>query len=242
MSSTLDRSRQEWYRRRPLLRTAYLTDLQYGSYVAGLYSIVESILMIVLAVFDIYCLAEASPGSRHYRYFGFSFLFVYSGNQHVRNLLIMCSVISFIASVGLLVTSVTMVVALRKEQEAKFRPWLLFMFLFTSWRVIAIIFRSICNDLYFSYHQATLVIWILLIVINVFAWLVVYSNYQELTDITRLEDMAKLKLGTLSSLNASRSVSRHSIDSMKNSHSTSLHNTSFQSTTSAKACLSTASA
>ncbi|XP_064482343.1 uncharacterized protein LOC135395074 [Ornithodoros turicata] len=239
MPSTLDRSRQQWFRRRPLLRTAYITDLQYGSYIAGIYSIVESIFMIFLAIFDIYCLAEASPGSRHYRYIGFSFLFVYSGNQHVRHLLILCSIISFIVSVCLLATSVMMVVALRKEQEAKFRPWLLFMFLFTSWRVVAIIYRSIVNDLYFSYHQAMLVIWILFILINGFAWLVVYSNYQELTDITRLEDMAKLKMGTLSSLNASRSVSRHSIDSMKN---TSLHNTSFQSTTSAKVSLSTASA
>lgn len=38
--------------------------------------------MIILAIFDIYCLAEAQPGSTHYRYFGISFLFVYSGNQH----------------------------------------------------------------------------------------------------------------------------------------------------------------
>ncbi|KAH8040755.1 hypothetical protein HPB51_012925 [Rhipicephalus microplus] len=172
---------------------------------------VESIFMITLTVFDVYCLAEASPGSTHYRYFGFSFLFVYSGNQHVRNLLITVSVISFVISIALLVTSVMMVMALRK-------------------------------DLYYSYHQAVLIIWILLIAANVFAWLIVYSNYQELTDITKLEDMAKLKLGTLSSLNASRSVSHHSIDSMKNSHSMTPHNISFQSTTSAKGSLSTASA
>ncbi|KAL3234062.1 hypothetical protein MRX96_022811 [Rhipicephalus microplus] len=218
MPSVLDRSRQKWYHRRPLLRTAYFTDLQYGSYIAGIFSIVESIFMITLTVFDVYCLAEASPGSTHYRYFGFSFLFVYSGNQHVRNLLITVSVISFVISVALLVTSVMMVMALRKlrflfctfvsffmqKKEAKFRPWLLIMFIFTAWRFFAIIFRSICNDLYYSYHQAVLIIWILLIAANVFAWLIVYSNYQELTDITKLEDMAKLKLGTLSSLNASR--------------------------------------
>lgn len=242
MPSVLDRSRQKWYHRRPLLRTAYFTDLQYGSYIAGICSIVESVFMILLAVFDVYCLAEASPGSTHYRYFGFSFLFVYSGNQHVRNLLITVSVISFVMSVALLITSVMMVMALRKEKEAKFRPWLFIMFAFTAWRFFAIIFRSICNDLYYSYHQAVLIIWILLIAANAFAWLIVYSNYQELTDITRLEDMAKLKLGTLSSLNASRSVSHHSIDSMKNSHSMTPHNISFQSTTSAKGSLSTASA
>ena len=38
--------------------------------------------MVCLVIFDIYCLAEAAPGSRHFRYFGISFLFVYSGNQH----------------------------------------------------------------------------------------------------------------------------------------------------------------
>lgn len=58
-----------------------------------------------------------------------------------------------------------------------------------------------------------LIIWFLLTAINVFTWLVVYSNYQELSDITRLEDMAKLKMSTLSSLNASRSFSHHSLDS-----------------------------
>lgn len=58
-----------------------------------------------------------------------------------------------------------------------------------------------------------LVVWFLLNCINVFTWLVVYSNYQELSDITRLEDMAKLKMSTMSSLNASRSFSHHSLDS-----------------------------
>ncbi|KAM7291729.1 hypothetical protein ISCGN_028300 [Ixodes scapularis] len=164
--STMDRSRQKWHQRRPLLRSAYFTDLQNGSYFAGIFSIVESIFMITLTVFDVYCLAEASPGSMHYRYFGFSFLFVYSGNQHVRNLLITVSVISFILSTCLLAASVIKVVALRKEKEAKFRPWLFIMFTFTAWRILAIIFRSICNDLYYSYHQAMLIIWILLIAAN----------------------------------------------------------------------------
>ena len=58
-----------------------------------------------------------------------------------------------------------------------------------------------------------LLFWFMLTMLNVFVWLVVYSNYQELSDITRLEDMAKLKMSTLSSLNASRSFSHHSLDS-----------------------------
>ena len=55
-----------------------------------------------------------------------------------------------------------------------------------------------------------LLLWLFLICLNIFSWLVVYSNYQELSDITRLEDMAKLKMSTLSSL---RSFSHHSLDS-----------------------------
>ncbi|KAG8190709.1 hypothetical protein JTE90_004212 [Oedothorax gibbosus] len=210
-----DRSRQKWYRRRPFLVKAVFTDLQKGSYAAAVYSIVESTLMIILAIFDIYCLAEAQPGSIHYRYFGISFLFVYSGNQHVRNLLIFCSVISFIFSICLILASAILMKALKKEFEQKFRPWLLAMFLFTVWRLIAIFYRSIVNDLYFSYHQAMLVIWIMLCAANVFMWLIVLSNYQELADITRLEDMAKLKMGTMSSLNQSHSISHHSVESMK---------------------------
>ncbi|GFT07658.1 uncharacterized protein NPIL_214291 [Nephila pilipes] len=77
-----DRSRQKWYRRRPFLVKAVFTDLQNGSYTAAVYSTVECVFMMILAIFDIYCLAEAQPGSTHYRYFGISFLFVYSGNQH----------------------------------------------------------------------------------------------------------------------------------------------------------------
>lgn len=42
----------------------------------------QSLLQISLAVFDIYCLIEAAPGSKHFRSFGISFMFVYSGNQH----------------------------------------------------------------------------------------------------------------------------------------------------------------
>lgn len=61
-----------------------------------------------------------------------------------------------------------------------------------------------------------LVIWFLLTTVNVFAFLVVVSNYQELSNITKLEDMAKLKMSTISSLNASRSLSRNSLDSYKN--------------------------
>ncbi|XP_067141760.1 uncharacterized protein pasi2 [Centruroides vittatus] len=205
-----------WYHRKPLLKDSLFTDLQNGSYVASIFTLVECIYMAILVIFDIYCLAEAQPGSRHYRYFGISFLFVYSGNFHVRNLLLTESVISFFLAIYLGIASVILMMALKKENERKFRHWLIAIVLFTSWRFVGTFFRSLVNDLYFSYHQAMLVIWILLMVANVFFGLVVLSNYQELSNITRLEDMAKLKVGTLSSLSAS--ISRHSSESMKNAH------------------------
>lgn len=218
MSTSFASSKKSWLEKRPLVRTALFTDLQNGSYIASIYTLVQSIFMVVLTIFDVYCLAEAEPGSTHYRYFGISFLFVYSGNFHVRNLLLFCSVVSFVLAMYVLIASAILMRALRREQEAKFQHWLISTAAFTIWRFLAIIYRSIVNDLYFAYHQAMLIIWILLIGVNVFFWLVVYSNYQELVDITRLEDMAKLKMGTMSSLNTTHNLSQshHSMDSMKN--------------------------
>lgn len=123
--------------------------------------------------------------------------------------------------------------ALRKEHEVKFKNWIRAMALFIVIRTLSLLFQSIVNDLYFLYHQSMLLFWFIINTLNVFAFLVVVSNYQELTNITRLEDMARLKLSTISSLNASRSLSHHSLDSCKganyvNSHpspSVSLHGT-----------------
>lgn len=94
----------KWYQRRPILANAYFIDLQKGSYLAAVYTVVsfemillsfklntnpsnsssqlQAILQLSLAIFDIYCLVEAAPGSKHFRSFGISFLFVYSGNQY----------------------------------------------------------------------------------------------------------------------------------------------------------------
>lgn len=140
------------------------------------------------------------------------------------------AVILALCALYLLSASLVLMGALRKEHELKFRHWLRSMSIFIVIRFVAIVFQSTVNvrklsssiqsnffisfqDLYFAYHQAMLIIWFLLTMVNIFVWLVVYSNYQELSDITRLEDMAKLKMSTLSSLNASRSFSHHSLDS-----------------------------
>lgn len=206
-------SKRSWVSRRPLLRNAVFTDLQNGSYFASIYTLFQSILTQTLSIFDAYVLIEATPGTTHYRYFGINFLFVYSGNKHVRNLLIACAFVSFLLAAYLLVVSVILMRALRKEHEQKFRPWLMAAIIFTAWSFVSISFRSIANDLYYSYHQAMLVIWSVMLALNVFFILVVYSNYQELEDITRLEDMARLKTGTLSSLNTtSHSLSHYSVE------------------------------
>lgn len=204
----------KWWQRRPILKTAYFLDLQKGSYLAAIYTLVQSILLLILCLFDLYCLYEARPGSKHFRSFGFSFLFVYSGNRYVRYALMAISSLLVINAIVLLFTSITILPALRKEYEVKFRPWILTMFVYTIFRALTIILQSIANDLYFSYHQAMLIIWGIITPLNVFAWLVVYSNYQELSDITKIEDVAKLKMSTLSSIHGSRSLSQMSHQSL----------------------------
>jgi len=119
-----------------------------------------------------------------------------------------------------MVSSLILMAALRKEHEAKFKPWLRAMGVFIIIRTITLFFQSVVNDLYFGYHQAMLLIWLFLTGCNVFAFLIVVSNFQELSNITKLEDMAKLKMSTLSSLNASRSLSRNSLDSYRGGYGT----------------------
>lgn len=204
----------KWWQRRPIIKTAYFLDLQKGSYAAAIFTLIESILLLLLTIFDLYCLIEARPGSRHFRSFGFSFLFVYSGNRYVRLSLILVSILLAIAAIAVLITSIIIIPALKKEFEVKFRPWLFTMTIFVGFRTLAIIFQSVANDLYFTYHQAMLLLWSILIPINVFALLIVYSNYQELSDITKIEDMAKLKMSTLSSLQGSRTLSHMSQQSL----------------------------
>lgn len=208
----------KWWQRRPILKTAYLLDLQKGSYAAAIFTLAESVLLLFLSLFDLYCLLEARPGSRHFRSFGFSFLFVYSGNRYVRYALILTTSLLSVAALALFMSSCIIIPALKKEYELKFRPWLLIMTIFVTFRTFATLFQSIANDLYFTYHQAMLLLWLILIPLNVFALLVVYSNYQELSDITKIEDMAKLKMSTLSSLQGSRTLSHMSNQSLDSTY------------------------
>ncbi|GAB6033214.1 hypothetical protein CHUAL_012819 [Chamberlinius hualienensis] len=200
--------------RRPYLQDAFCTDLQKGSYIAGIYSLAIAVFTLCHSVFDLYCLAESQPGKSHFGYYLISFDFVYAGNPIVRAILIAIAGLSAIIAFPLMATSFILILGLRKEHEKRFRPWLFTMGIFTGWRFVAFLFWSIANDIYFGYHIAMLVLWFLITCTNVFCLLVVFSNYQDLSEITRLEDMAQLRMGTLSSLNTHHSHSLHSVQSI----------------------------
>lgn len=44
-----------------------------------------ALFTIATSIFDVYCLAMAAPGSKHYGYFLISYEFVYVGNRHSKN-------------------------------------------------------------------------------------------------------------------------------------------------------------
>lgn len=99
-----------------------------------------AVFSVITSIFDIYCLAQAAPGSVHYGYYIFSYQFVYVGNVHgicffifyistyftftshsifffiflVRNTLIVFALFSIIGGMITLVTGIILVMALRK--------------------------------------------------------------------------------------------------------------------------------
>ncbi|KAJ9589450.1 hypothetical protein L9F63_017353, partial [Diploptera punctata] len=164
---------------------------------------VLSLFTICTAVFDLYCLSQAVPGSVHYGYYIISFEFVYVGNVHVRNALIVFALFSLIGGMVIFVTSIILIVALRKEYEKKMLPWIYSFAIFTLFRLFAFVFGSIVNDMIFGYNIAMCILWIFFTLTSVYGWLLVYSLYLELSDLTKLEDLAHLRMGTLASLNAS---------------------------------------
>lgn len=76
----------------------------------------------------------------------------------------------------------------------RLEPWIWCMAIFTVWRSLVIIYASIVNDMVFAYHIIMCLFWILFILGNVYAWLVVHSFYHELCEVTRLEDVARVKV------------------------------------------------
>lgn len=185
------------WRRNPIFKSAFCFKLQDGSYYVCFYCLVMCFLQFALATFDLYCLFEATPGSRHFRASGIAinFLSVYSGNVYIRWGLITSALFLLLLSLYLLTMSIILLLnGLPNESEPKLGHWLCTMALFTVVRLVLLLFQSIVNDLYFGYHQGMLILWLFLILLNVFAWLVVFSNYQELRYFRKLENMLKEKV------------------------------------------------
>ncbi|KPJ18422.1 hypothetical protein RR48_05601 [Papilio machaon] len=94
------------------------------------------------------------------------------------------------------------------EYEKKIVPWLYTFGVFILFRTVAFIFAAIVNDMIFSYNVLMCLCWVVFCVVGVYGWLLVYSLYLELADLTKLEDLAHLRMGTMASLNASLAGSR----------------------------------
>lgn len=136
-----------------------------------------------------------------------SYEFVYVGNRHVRNALVVFALFTMLWGIAVFATSLMLIGALRKEYEKKMVPWLYSFAAFTVFRLFAFIFFSTVNDMIFGYNIAMCILWMAFICFSVYGWLIVYSLYVELCDLTRLEDLAHLRIGTMQSLNASTTQS-----------------------------------
>lgn len=189
-----------WYQK-PILHNNEYIDIQRGALLTGFFSLFVALFTIGTSIFDVYCLAMAAPGSTHY--YIISYEFVYVGNVHVRNALIIFALFSLIGGVVVLFTSILLIIALRKEYEKKISPWLWSFAVFILFRFFAFLFFAIVNDLIFAYNILMVLCWIAIIAASVYGWLLIYSLYLELADLTKLEDLAHLRMGTMASLNAS---------------------------------------
>ncbi|XP_055851303.1 uncharacterized protein LOC129915672 [Episyrphus balteatus] len=190
-----------WYQK-PILKNNQYIDVQKSALLIGFFSIFVALFTIATAIFDLYCLAMAAPGSTHYGYYIISYEFVYVGNVHVRNGLIVAALFSLIGACVVFFTSILLVIALRKEYERKVMPWLWSFAAFTCLRLLAFIFFAIVNDLIFFYNIVMVLLWIVIICISIYGWLIVYSLFLELADLTKLEDLAHLRMGTMASLHS----------------------------------------
>ena len=73
-------------------------------------------------------------------------------------------------------------------------PWLLCMFAFATFRLVAFIFASVVNDMIFAYNIIMCLFWIAITIFNFAGLAFVYSLYLELADLTKLEDLAHLRV------------------------------------------------
>lgn len=84
--------------------------------------------------------------------------------------------------------------SLWKEYETKIQPWLWSYGVFIVFRFLAFLFFAIVNDLIFFYNITMTMLWIIIIAASIYGWMVVYSLYLELSNLTKLEDLAHLRV------------------------------------------------
>jgi hypothetical protein len=87
-----------------------------------------------------------------------------------------------------------LIIALRKEYEKKMVPWLWAFGVFTVFRLLAYLFFSIVNDMIFAYNIMMCLLWTIFLAISIYGWILIYSLYIELSDLTKLEDLAHLRV------------------------------------------------
>ena len=123
-----------------------------------------------------------------------SYEFVYVGNHHVRNLLLLGSIVSLIASIPLFLTSCFLLNAMRLENQSGFVAWMITMSVFTCWKMIHLSYTTVVNDMIFGYNLFTFFTWMILNALNIGSLVLVYSFYHELRSLDDLENMTRQKL------------------------------------------------
>ena len=70
------------------------------------------------------------------------------------------------------------------------------MAFFTPWKWLVWLYAGIVNDIIFAYNIVMLIAWLFFNVLNTASFICIWSLYLELNDLTKLQDLAKLKVGT----------------------------------------------
>lgn len=68
------------------------------------------------------------------------------------------------------------------------------MGIFTPWKIVAWLYAVIVNDMIFAYNIIMFIAWFVLNILNVLSFICIYSLYLELNDVTKIQNLAKLKV------------------------------------------------
>ena len=73
--------------------------------------------------------------------------------------------------------------------------WLYIMAFFMPWKWLTWLYSAIVNDQIFAYNIIMLIAWFIFNVLNTASCVCIWSLYLELNDLTKLQDLARLKVG-----------------------------------------------